>query len=37
VPEILDGDAPHAQRGCSAQAWGVTELHRVLALLRTTA
>jgi len=25
VPEILDGDAPHTQRGCDAQAWGVTE------------
>ncbi len=33
VPEILDGDAPHAQRGCGAQAWGVSELVRVLALL----
>jgi starch synthase (maltosyl-transferring) len=29
VPEILDGDAPHAQRGCDAQAWGVSELLRV--------
>jgi predicted glycogen debranching enzyme len=34
IPEILDGDAPHADRGCGAQAWGVTELYRVLALLR---
>ncbi|HEY1788862.1 MAG TPA: amylo-alpha-1,6-glucosidase, partial [Verrucomicrobiae bacterium] len=25
IPEIMDGDAPHAQRGCDAQAWGVTE------------
>ena len=25
IPEILDGDAPHTQRGCDAQAWGVTE------------
>ncbi|NQU39700.1 MAG: glycogen debranching enzyme N-terminal domain-containing protein [Lentisphaerae bacterium] len=33
IPEILDGDAPHADRGCGAQAWGVTELYRVLALL----
>jgi len=33
IPEILDGDAPHTQRGCGAQAWGVTELHRVLALV----
>jgi predicted glycogen debranching enzyme len=33
VPEILDGDAPHAQRGCDAQAWGVTEALRVWKLL----
>ena len=29
VPEILDGDFPHAQRGCPAQAWGVSEALRV--------
>lgn len=29
IPEILDGDAPHTQRGCDAQAWGITELYRV--------
>ncbi len=29
IPEILDGDAPHAQRGCDAQAWGATEALRV--------
>ncbi len=29
VPEIVDGDAPHHQRGCDAQAWGVSELLRV--------
>ncbi len=29
VSEILDGDAPHAPRGCIAQAWGVAELLRV--------
>lgn len=34
IPEILDGDAPHTDRGCGAQAWGVTELYRVLALLQ---
>ena len=33
IPEILDGDAPHAQRGCDAQAWGVTEALRVWKLL----
>ncbi|MFZ5568787.1 MAG: amylo-alpha-1,6-glucosidase [Thermodesulfobacteriota bacterium] len=29
VPEILDGDFPHRQKGCDAQAWGVSELLRV--------
>jgi len=29
VPEIVDGQAPHQQRGCDAQAWGVSELLRV--------
>ena len=29
LPEIVDGDAPHAARGCGAQAWGVSELLRV--------
>jgi predicted glycogen debranching enzyme len=29
LPEILDGDAPHAQRGCDAQAWSITEVLRV--------
>ncbi len=33
VPEILDGDAPHQQRGCDAQAWGVSESLRVWSLL----
>lgn len=33
VPELLDGDFPHAQRGCDAQAWSVTELYRVWKLL----
>ena len=35
LPEILDGDAPHAQRGCWAQAWGVTEVYRVLNQLQS--
>jgi starch synthase (maltosyl-transferring) len=35
IPEILDGDAPHAQRGCDAQAWGVTENLRVWKLLNS--
>jgi len=29
LPEIVDGDAPHTQRGCDAQAWSVTETLRV--------
>lgn len=29
LPENLDGDAPHTQRGCDAQAWSVTEALRV--------
>jgi len=33
VPEILDGDSPHRQRGCDAQAWGVSELLRVWTLI----
>ena len=33
LPEIVDGDAPHTQRGCDAQAWGVTETLRVWKLL----
>jgi len=34
LPEILDGDYPHAQRGCDAQAWGITELYRVWKFLK---
>lgn len=33
IPEIVDGDAPHTQRGCDAQAWGATEALRVWKLL----
>ena len=29
VSEIADGDAPHAQKGCRAQAWSASELFRV--------
>lgn len=29
VSEIFDGDAPHAPRGCVAQAWSVAEILRV--------
>ena len=34
IPEILDGDAPHRQRGCDAQAWSVSELLRVWLLFQ---
>ena len=34
LPEILDGDAPHAQRGCDAQAWSATEGLRVYLLFK---
>ncbi len=33
-PEVIDGNAPHTQRGCGAQAWGVTELYRVVKQLK---
>jgi glycogen debranching enzyme len=29
IPEILDGDAPHRERGCDAQAWSASEWIRV--------
>jgi glycogen debranching enzyme len=35
LPEVLDGDAPHCQRGCDAQAWSVLETLRVWKLLKT--
>ncbi len=34
IPEIVDGDAPHTERGCDAQSWGVTEALRVWKLLQ---
>jgi len=33
-PEVIDGNTPHIQRGCGAQAWGVTELYRVVRKLK---
>ncbi|HRH60064.1 MAG TPA: amylo-alpha-1,6-glucosidase [Chitinophagaceae bacterium] len=30
VSEIFDADAPHYPRGCTAQAWGVAEVLRVM-------
>jgi predicted glycogen debranching enzyme len=29
ISEIADGEKPHAQKGCAAQAWSVSELLRV--------
>lgn len=37
LPEIVDGDTPHLQRGCDAQAWGVTEALRVWKWLQARA
>ena len=34
IGEIFDGDAPHAPRGCIAQAWSVGELLRVQAVIQ---
>ena len=33
IPEIVDGNYPHTQRGCDAQAWGVSEWLRVWNIL----
>lgn len=33
IPEIVDGNTPHTEKGCTAQAWGVSEFARVLAIL----
>ena len=35
LPEIMDGDFPHRQRGCDAQAWGSSEFVRVWKMLQT--
>ena len=37
ISEIADGDAPHAQKGCCAQAWSVSELLRVWLKLQSPA
>jgi glycogen debranching enzyme len=33
LPEIADGDAPHAARGCPFQAWSIGEALRLEKLL----
>ncbi len=37
ISEILEGDPPHAPRGCIAQAWGVAEVHRAWRLVEAAA
>ena len=32
ITEVLDGDAPRAQQGCTAQAWSVAEVFRAAAM-----
>ncbi len=34
LPEVADGDAPHRQGGCLAQAWSGSEFFRVYELLK---
>lgn len=34
LPEICDGDAPHHERGCPAQAWSVAEVLRIAEMLK---
>ncbi|MGM0453936.1 MAG: amylo-alpha-1,6-glucosidase, partial [Thermodesulfobacteriota bacterium] len=36
MPEIVDGDFPHYQRGCDAQAWSASELYRVWQWMSTS-
>jgi glycogen debranching enzyme len=33
LPEVADGNTPHREQGCAAQAWSVTEFYRVAKLL----
>lgn len=33
LPEVMDGDLPHAPGGCAAQAWSVSEFFRVYEIL----
>ena len=35
LPEVLDGNFPHKQKGCDAQAWSATEYYRVWKLLHS--
>jgi predicted glycogen debranching enzyme len=35
IPEILDGDEPHTQRGAFAQAWSVAAVLEILDMIKT--
>ena len=35
LPEILDGDFLHKEKGCDAQSWSATEFYRVWKLLHS--
>jgi glycogen debranching enzyme len=37
ISEIFDGDAPHAPRGCIAQAWSVGEVLRAMSVIPSDA
>ena len=34
LPEVVDGNLPHRDGGCPAQAWSISEFYRVLKLLK---
>ena len=34
MPEVLDGNAPHRNGGCLAQAWSISEFYRVFKILQ---
>jgi glycogen debranching enzyme len=34
LPEVADGNLPHRDGGCQAQAWSISEFYRVLKLLK---
>jgi glycogen debranching enzyme len=35
MAEVIDGDTPHRNGGCLAQAWSISEFYRVLNILET--
>ncbi|MBE6356164.1 MAG: glycogen debranching protein, partial [Lentisphaerae bacterium] len=34
LPEVIDGDMPHRNGGCPAQAWSISEFYRVYMILK---